>query len=678
MRWTFGTHVGAVTGILSLFFIQLLTDFIASVYALGLLGTHIPPEIASVPLLLAPFLLLALRRAPGSAALHCLALCAMALRLAEPLLPTRWRMMASGAGVALLLLVFPLLLALPPAALRLSRTVLPSVGAGLALGIGLCNLLRAIGSGADFSTHGAGQTIAWALAAIAAWILVAGRKAPAKASADVSSVSAAGAPPGGFGRTLACALGVAASFTLIYFVLAAVNVVARWAVLPYELVLGILFASLAGFAAICSIRRILEALLRPGVLIVLNLAFVAAFGLGLFLLRVHFPADPRAYPFEPALAGLAACLLALLALALSPVLIADLLVFVDTICASKPSPRALGCAFGLAAIFLLLLVFAQVFTTAYDYIPAVGPFFRDAYWLVHLAAALGALLCIFVVLRGVGRAGGEEGGREPAKKIGDGPPPASGFLALATLVFGAAAVAWTVLSPPAVPPAVRSGLRVLAYNIQQGCDAAGNKNHDGQLALMKAAGADVIGIEECDTNRVAGANDDLPRVLACGLGMYSFYGPPPQAGTFGIALLSKHPIEEPRVFYMYSKGEQTAAILARVTSAGNRYTILVTHLGNAGDWIQQEAVLKELSGKENVVAMGDFNFSPRDPQFARTTAVLADSWAAAASKTADDPAFDPSGRIDHVFVSPDLQVKSARFINAPESDHPAYLVEIED
>jgi endonuclease/exonuclease/phosphatase family metal-dependent hydrolase len=692
MQCRSGTPVVLLAGILSLFFIQLLTDFIAAVYALGLLGTSIPPEIASVLLLFAPFLLLALRKTPGGAALPCLALGAMALRLAEPLLPTRWRMLASGAGAALLLLALPL------AALRLSRTALPSVGAGLALGTALANLLRALGSGTDFSTQGAGQALAWALASLAAWIIVSGCTAAAKASDDPvfdsePDVTSGGgsallelprdaldAPPRGrgFGTILACALGMAASFSLIHFVLAAVNVVARWTEIPYGLVLGIAFASLAGFAAICSVRRTFAALLGPGILIALNLACVAAIGLGLFLLRIDFPADPLAYPFEPASAGLAARVLPLLALALGPVLIADLLLFADRMSAAKPSLRALGVTFGLAALFLLLLVLAQVFTSAYDYIPGIGPLFRNAYWLVHLAAALAALLCLLLILRGGARERRADGGPEPARDDGVRLSAAGGFPAAAILVFGTAAVAWVVAQPAAAPPAAQRGLRVLAYNIQQGYDAAGNKNYEGQLALMKAVEADVIGIEECDTNRIAGANDDLPRVLARGLGMYSFYGPPPQAGTFGISLLAKHPIEEPRVFYMHSEGEQTAAILAGVTRAGKRYTILVTHLGNAGDWIQQEAVLKQLSGKENIIAMGDFNFRPREAQFARTTAVLADSWAAAASREADDPAFDPSDRIDHVFVSPGLPVRSARFITAPESDHPAYLVEMEN
>lgn len=51
--------------IVSLFFFQLLTDFVAAVYAFGLLGTDIPPEIAAVVVLFAPVVWLVVRRAPG-------------------------------------------------------------------------------------------------------------------------------------------------------------------------------------------------------------------------------------------------------------------------------------------------------------------------------------------------------------------------------------------------------------------------------------------------------------------------------------------------------------------------------------------------------------------------------------------------------------------------------------
>ena len=43
------------------------------------------------------------------------------------------------------------------------------------------------------------------------------------------------------------------------------------------------------------------------------------------------------------------------------------------------------------------MIFAQAFTTVYDYIPVVGPFFRDKFWLVFLLAGLGLSLPLLLV-----------------------------------------------------------------------------------------------------------------------------------------------------------------------------------------------------------------------------------------------------------------------------------------
>ena len=43
----------------------------------------------------------------------------------------------------------------------------------------------------------------------------------------------------------------------------------------------------------------------------------------------------------------------------------------------------------MAALFLLLMVFFHVFTTVYDYVPVIGPLFRDRFWFVYLLAGLG-------------------------------------------------------------------------------------------------------------------------------------------------------------------------------------------------------------------------------------------------------------------------------------------------
>jgi endonuclease/exonuclease/phosphatase family metal-dependent hydrolase len=152
--------------------------------------------------------------------------------------------------------------------------------------------------------------------------------------------------------------------------------------------------------------------------------------------------------------------------------------------------------------------------------------------------------------------------------------------------------------------------------------------------------------------------------------MHSYYGPKTVAGTFGIALLSRYPIQNPRTFYMFSEGEQTATIHAQVLVAGKTFNIFVTHLGNGGPLIQQRSVLAETAGLENVILMGDFNFSPDTEQYALTRQQLEDAW------LLRWPSGGEAGRIDHVFVSPGRRVTQAEYIHSPTSDHPAEVVEV--
>ena len=238
-----------------------------------------------------------------------------------------------------------------------------------------------------------------------------------------------------------------------------------------------------------------------------------------------------------------------------------------------------------------------------------------------------------------------------------------------------AAVIWAAAAEPRpAPVAGEASLRVLTYNVQQGYSADGKRNFQEQIEVIRRLNPDLVGLQETDTARFAGGNAVLVRFFAEALGMYSYYGPRSVTGTFGIALLSRYPIRNPQTFFMYSLGEQTAAILAEIEVNGATYHVLVTHLGNGGPVIQQEQVLQRLQGVPNVIVMGDFNFDLASPQYALTRQSLEDAWELAGSPDAQGLNLDHL--IDHIFVSPGVQVGSARYIVSPASDPPALFAEI--
>jgi endonuclease/exonuclease/phosphatase family metal-dependent hydrolase len=639
-------------GLLCLFFFQLLADFIEAIYAFGLMGLSLPVEMISLLFFFTPLLLLAFRRQVPRWALLALGYVVLACRVLEPLLDTRGRMLVSGLGVGAFLMLLPGWLTV-----RRKGASWWVQAAGLPLAAGLSALLRAWGSGYDLSTHRMFQLLGWGLA-IAAGLLL-----PLELDATGAQEETEETRPRR-GSVLACSLGLTAVWVLLYLSFTAPNVLARWTGAPYPWVVALVALALFAYAALAALVPRLRALLTPPIVAAWNVAFVMALVCTILIHQLPFPVDPGRYPlYEPALGALHHLPL-WLTLILWPVLLLDWALLSQALSDLRPSPRRLGGSFALSSLFALIVILGQIFTTVYDYIPAIGPFFRDKFWLVYLVPGLVAALSVLLV---------RKPSLEPSE-LGDRArflPRTTAILALATLA-GVALVS----ARPATAPKGQAGLRVVTYNVLQGYDAAGSKNPTGQLDLLRRVDADLIGLQESDTNRAAGGNADLVRHLADQLDLYSYYGPKSVPGTFGIALLSKYPIENARTFYMYSEGEQTATIEAQVRAAGRLWNVYVTHLGNGGPIVQQEAILEVVRGQGNVVLMGDFNFRPDSPQYELTTALLDDAWLFRWPEGVDDQGRRFPRRIDHVFVSPGMGVEKAHYITDPESDHPALVVEI--
>jgi len=640
----------ALYGVLFLFFFQLVTDFVAAIYAFGLLATSLTAEIVSVVLFFTPLLLLLVRKRLPDWVATVLMMAVLLSRAVEAMLDVRGQMLVSGVGVGCFLLALPALLWKHG---QEEGGDGMSLGLGLLMGLALSILFRALDSGVDLTNYGWGRAVNWALAAVAAAAL-------RRREATEETQSATGNTRGATAKTLGLCLGMTAVLVLLYFAFASPNVIARWTGADYRLVVALVVLALGAFAWLLTSPRQPLARLTPALLVAWNALFVLAMTLTILAHQIRFPADASAYPLaEPPVTSLHRIPLVLMLL-LFPVLLVDFLFITRMLVAMRPSLRLLGGGFALGALFFLLSVFAQVFTTVYDYIPVVGPFFRDRFWLVFLVPGVVVTLSMLLV-------------RRQALAL----PKAGRALVDVVSLLGVVTVAGVLLTaarPPA-PPA-QTSLRVLTYNIQQGYSEDGQESLEGQLRVMRQLDADLIGLQESDTNRIAGGNIDLVRYFADRLDMYSYYGPKTVPGTFGIALLSRYPIENARTFYMFSEGEQTATIVAQVTVAGRTFNVFVTHLGNDGPLVQQEAILREVRGLENVIAMGDFNFRPDTEQYQRTVAVLDDAWLRRWPDGMDDEGQSFPRRIDHVFVSPGMVVRDARYWTGPESDHPALVVEV--
>ncbi len=637
-----------------LFFFQLLTDFVAAVYAFGLLQVEIPIEIAFVLLLLSPVLLILFPRWLSSRrAMVVLVGLVLICRVVEVLLDTRGQMIVAGIGTASFLILIPAFLAGQPREAAGSRSL--TLGVGVAFAIALSMLLHALNSTVDLSTHGVGQIIGWLLALLAAWLLFTQNSLFAPTSEAKGKASK--------GRVLAFSFGFVNGLLLLYFAFTAPQVIARWADIDPLLVLAALVVALCLFVVM--LKRVV---FSSALVLIWNALFVLALTAAIASQQMNFPIDRSAYPIFGTAAAAWSWSPLFLALLLSPIVFVDLGVFARQIIDAQPKPRTLGIGFSLAALWALIMIFANVSTSVYDYLPVFGPLWRDREWLVFLLVGLGMALLLLAVRK------------DSLHFSGIDLPTISFRLAFGLMILigaGTLIGAWVNAARPIAPSIPADSLKIMTYNIQQGYDAQGQKNYDGQLSLIRQIAPDVVGLEESDTSRIANGNSDVVRYFADRLNMYSYYGPRTVLGTFGVALLSRYPIENPRTFYMYSVGEQTATIVADINAGGKTYHIMVTHLGNDGPLPQLEDILGTLDTQQNIVLMGDFNFEPATDQYRRITAVLNDAWIRAGSPAPSGASWDAAQRIDHVFVTPQVGVVDAQYVlTPPMSDHPTLVVDV--
>lgn len=630
-------------GFIIVFFFKLLTDFVAAVYAFGLLGTDIPPEIVTVIVFFAPVIWLMVRRTPGRWGRLILVGLILLTSAVETFLDTQGQMLVAGLGVGACLMWLPVWF------FKRSRTAEAndSSDLGLAVSAGLAYL--SVTSARPLDVIVGAYT---ALALVFAWPILRWAR-----QADRSSQPTEPQPPR-FLATTGLVIGLMAALIMLYFAFTSPNVIARWTGMEYSLIFTAIVIALTMFGV--GYHRAMG--LPRNVILIWNVIFVIALTATLLAYHIDFPTTPSSYPLAEPLVPAWAIVTTLLICLLFPVILVDVSVYSRELIARRPSLRTLGGSFTLAGLFLLLMIFAQVFTTVYDYIPVVGPLFRDRFWLVF--AVLGVVM-VLPLLRV----------RSTQQVINGRLSKRETLLILALGVLVVLSVAWP-WSKPASMPEQPTKLRVLTYNIQQGYSADGQWNYSGQLMLMRDASADVIGLQESDTNRIAGGNVDLVGYFATRLGFNSYYGPKVGAGTFGIALLSRYPIENPRTVYFYSKGEQTAAILANITAGSKRFQVIVTHLGNDGPIVQQQELLQVLDPNLPVIAMGDFNFRPDTEQYQLTRTKLDDAWMLRWPNGVDDQGRDIHNRIDHIFVSPGTTINAADYLDSPESDHPSLRVEI--
>jgi len=691
----------AIISILFLFFFQLVSDFLESIYALNLIEVELNENILALLFLLTPIVLLFFKRGFPNIGFIITGEVMVICRILQPLLGVQLKMIVTGIGLGCFMIFFPVFLQIrgkgdfEKNGLRL--------GIGLVIAVLLSITLRVLGSSIDISMGSGLISAPWIInlgvligtESLRGWFMWIGwifaiylaitiphinTKVQKEIVTENSNVSIT--KPGSKWKILGLTIAMMGIITLLYFTFTSPTVIARWTEVDYLLILVLFLAPNALFLYIQLYKPEILKNINRWMLILWNVIFIFSLVITLLNNSIFF-AFVNSYPYfvESNILNLPFLIIMLI---LSPIIFIDFIALSQELFRIHPSTRKLGGSYFIASGFFLIMVLSAVFTIVWDYIPLVGDFFRDMIWLVYLVLGLSFFLPFLLLFKR---------NRLFKEKINSVLTNRKKIMNIASILVIVSVVSSLIFEFDIIGhPISGVSLSIVSYNIQQGSDASANKNFEGQFEVIRNLNGDIIGLQESDTCRISSGNIDIVRYINNRLKYYSYYGPKTVTGTFGIALLSKYPIRNPQTFYMESKGEQTATIWAQIEYGLTIFNVFVTHLGNYEDpsidrsqIVQQENILSVIAGLDHVILMGDFNFQPNTEQYNITVAELCDCWESApvSERTIGDVPASwvprlPDERIDHIFVSEDLNntVTEVLYTGGSAADHPCVYVSL--
>lgn len=261
----------------------------------------------------------------------------------------------------------------------------------------------------------------------------------------------------------------------------------------------------------------------------------------------------------------------------------------------------------------------------------------------------------------------------------------------------ALAFALALAATPAAALQAGGALTVVTYNIHAGKDAEQKPNLERVAAVLDTLGADIVLLQEVDRRTARSGGEDQVAELERLTGMRAAFGKSLdyQGGEYGIAALSRWPIESVRVLPLptepplkRSNGSEDplVALYVVVAAPAGRVHVLNTHLTAEGPGTNRKQQLVGLLAHvrrlvpagEPLVVGGDFNARPATDEIAATTLALEDAWAscgAGADAGNTFPAHAPDRRIDYLFLR-GLHCDAARVHATTASDHRPLVVRL--
>ncbi|MFO8017130.1 MAG: endonuclease/exonuclease/phosphatase family protein [Promethearchaeia archaeon] len=658
----------AVLSITFLFFIELSTRLVESIYMLDLLNLALDEKVLGLLFFFSPILLVFLKKDVPEKVPEILVTLLFICRILTPLLKPSYKIISSGIGVAGFLLFLPLYLSSGQNEKERSDEKSFCLGVALAFAVLLLILFRASNSTVDISMYKNFQIIGWGLAGLGVFLLFLGALQSNRKQKKITKPNNLTAR--GTLKVYLLILGLIGILLLSYFALNSPTVIARWTEGNYIAITLILSGAIVSFI-ILIIKTGFFKKVNKITLLLLNAAFIFLLFLTIYIHTVPFPSGPEAEPvFVNSPSPWYYSIPLFLMLILSPVIFVDFILVTRELRNLRPKISTYGTSFTLGGLFFILMALILIFTNVWGYIGMVSLIFRNLFWLPFLGPGI-IIVCAVVVIQK----------QNINLKIKLPKMTKKIYMVIFSLIlFGGISTGVLISTklPSKTPSQTPDTLTVFTYNVQQGVNISGEKNYDNQLQLIREIDPDIIGLQECDTARISGGNSDLVRYFqnklsAEGEFYYSYYGPKTVTGTYGTALLSKYPINDAKVFFTYSDVDEIGTTEVELQMGDKSCVVFVNHpAGSQETKLAHVNALKERAkGRENVIALGDFNFRQDSVYYNEVVSTLDDAWLEKWPNATDDLGLNMTDRIDHIFISEDFSVNKARFITEPQSDHPA-------
>lgn len=195
------------------------------------------------------------------------------------------------------------------------------------------------------------------------------------------------------------------------------------------------------------------------------------------------------------------------------------------------------------------------------------------------------------------------------------------------------------------------------------------------VEVLRTLAPDVLAVQELDRGADRSARVDQPGVLAEQLEMRVAFGPAVRRGhrAYGIALLSRAPLEGVELVCLPGPDEPRVALLAEIECDGRRWSLATAHLTHRGRGVsaQLQAVLDALARRPLPrVLVGDLNIEP-ERLLPWTTA----EGFTLAPGGPTFPAHAPRRRIDHVAVA-GAHLGGYGTVRLPVGDHLAAIADV--